>query len=179
MSGEVQSSGTKLTFTYELTGERDAVATIGDGTLTVRMDVWLVTDALGDLLRCVVQLLKGYDMAWCVWEDDPGEHKWVFHRRGELVEIRILRFPTTYSGYGAPEEWATTIFETTCPLLKFARKVRDEARRLASGIGDDQYQRQKQAIPWELFSALQQLIQESRIAGSTRNTARQFQQPAG
>lgn len=171
MKGEARSSGAKLIFTYRLTDGGDAVATIGDGMHTVRMDVWLVTDALGDLLRCVVQLLDGYAMAWCVWEDDPGEHKWAFHRRGELVEIRILRFPNSNSGYGAPDEWATTIFEMTCPLLKFAMKVRNEARRLANEIGADQHRHQRYVFPRELFSTLQRLIQESRAAGSTRDTA--------
>ena len=164
-------SGAKLTFTYQqLKG--GAEATIGDGVNIVRMQVWNVTDALDDLLRCVVQLLKGYEAVWCVWEDDPGEHKWVFTRQHGAVTIHILRYPTSFSGYGAPEEWAETIFETTCPLLKFAGKVRIAVRLLDSEVGPEQYRRlSRHAFPQEHYDALRRLIQQRRHEASGDNGA--------
>jgi len=170
MSGSAEPAGATLTFTYRLM-EHNAVASIGDGTHTAHLNVWHVTDALGDLLRCVVQLLQGYESAWCVWEDDPGEHKWLFRRYADdadAVEIRILRFPTSFSGYGAPEEWATTIFEATCPVLKFAVKVRNAVRQLASEVDADQYRlRWGHEFPQPSFDTLRQLIQQRRAAKRT------------
>ena len=167
MSENAEPAGATLTFTYRLR-DGDAVASIGDGTHTADLDVWHVTDALGDFLRCVVQLLQGYDFAWCVWEDDPGEYKWLLRRHANLVEIRILRFPTSFSGYGAPEEWATTIFATTYPLLKFAVKVRNAVRRLASEVDADQYRlRWRHEFPQQSFDTLRQLIQQRRAAEHT------------
>lgn len=154
----------KLIFSYHLAG-RDAEAFISDGVREARMQVWHVSDALGELLRCVVQLLEGGDYAWCVWEDDPGEHKWVFHRRGDHIALQILRFPTSFSGYGAPEEWAEPIFATTCPLTKFAVKVRNEARRLLNEVGAQEYSRVTgRAFPLAQYEALCRLLQE-RQAG--------------
>jgi hypothetical protein len=156
---------TNLTFTYELVERNWAVATVGYGAHTVRLDVWHVTDALGVFLRSVVQLLEGYEFAWCVWEDEPGEHKWIFRQHGTAVDIRILRFPASFSGYGAPEEWATTIFEATCPLLKFATKVRNTVRRLASEVDADEYRlRWGHEFPQQSFDTLRRLICQCRAA---------------
>lgn len=160
MGGTDELNNTKLTFTYRLNWN-DAIATIGDAEHTARLNVWHVTDALGDLLRCVIQLLEGYEAAWCIWEDDPGEHKWIFVRHDDAVEIRILRFPTSFPGYCAPENWATPIFQTTCPLLKFAIKVRNEVRRLANDVGAKRYQNSLgHDFPQTSFDRLQRLIQE-------------------
>ncbi len=154
----------KLIFSYRLAG-RDAEAFISDGVREARMWVWHVSDALGDLLRCVVQLLEGGDDAWCVWEDDPGEHKWVFRRYGDTIELQIRRFPTSFSGYGAPEKWAEPIFGATYPLTKFAAKVRNEARRLLNegGAQEDSHVT-GHAFPLAQYEALPRLLQE-RQAG--------------
>jgi hypothetical protein len=141
---------------------------LADGAHFAEMYVWYLTDALGDLLRCVIQLLEGYEFAWCVWEDDPGEHKWIFRLHGDAVEIRILRFETSFTGYGAPEEWATPIFEATRPLLKFAVKVRDEVRRLSNEVGGEQYRlRWRHEFPENYFDTLRRLIQQHRSTKST------------
>lgn len=154
----------KLVFSYRLAG-RDAEAFISDGTREARMWVWHVSDALGDLLRCVAQLLEGGDYAWCVWEDDPGEHKWVFRRRGDDIALQILRFPTSFNGYGAPEERAEPIFHATCSLTKFAAKVRNEARRLLNEVGIQEYSRVTgHAFPLAHYEVLRRLLQE-RQAG--------------
>jgi hypothetical protein len=168
MDMRAEPATANLTFTYVLEERNWAVATVGYGAHTVRLDVWHVTDALGVFLRSVVQLLEGYEYAWCVWEDEPGEHKWIFCRNGLAVDIRILRFPTSFSGYGAPDEWATTIFEATCPLLKFAIKVRNTVRRLADEVDADQYRlRWGHDFPQQSFDALRRLIQEDRTASDT------------
>ena len=154
----------KLLFTY-CVAEHDSDATISDGVNEARMQVWHVTDALGDLLRCVVQLLEGHEEVWCVWEDDPGEHKWTFHCSGELLRIRILRFPTSFSGYGAPDAWATVLFETTCALLKFATKVRNEVRRLLQEVGPEEYRRRLgHEFPQAYYQRLRQLIHQRQVA---------------
>lgn len=133
------------------------MVTISDGIHSVQMFAWDVTDALGDLMRCLVQLLEGGDYAWCHWEDDPGGHRWVFKRHGDSVHIKILRFPTSFTGYGAPEEWANVCFETTCPLLKFATKVRNEARRLLRQTENDDHQREtRHAFPLSEYETLRQ-----------------------
>ena len=148
----------KLLFTWDL-ATTGANVSISDGVSSGAMFAWDVTDALGDLLRCLVQLLQGYEYAWCHWEDDPGGHRWVFTRDGSNVHIKILRFPDSFVGYGAPEEWADSYFETACSLLKFATKARNEARRLLHERGVDGYGRRRK-FPVSEYEALRQLIRE-------------------
>jgi hypothetical protein len=142
-------------------------AFISDGVREARMFVWDVTDALGNFTRCVAQLLLGAAYAYCVWEDDPGEHKWIFHRDGDLVGIRILRFPTSFNGYGYPDERGEVIFETRCSLIKFASKVRNELRRLLAELGGEEYERlARAAFPQETYASLRALLR-GRGAGET------------
>jgi hypothetical protein len=156
-----------LVFSYRLADRGGHEAIISDGVDEAHMYVWYVSDGLGELVRIVVQLLQGYEYAYCQWEDDPGEHKWVLRREGEMVRITILRFPSSFNGYGAPDEWAEVIFETTCPLVKFAAKVRNELRRLLSELGEDEYQRRAKApFPMDDYNVLRQLVHEIPAAGS-------------
>jgi hypothetical protein len=156
----------KLVFSYRLVaGSRTNEAYISDGTHEARMEIWLVSDALGDLLRCQVQLLQGYEYAWCVWEDEPGEHKWLFHCQGDALQIRILRFPTSFAGYGAPDEKANVLFEATCSLVKFATKVRNAVRQLIAAGEAEEYARQLRGeFPQTQYEQLRELIHERQAS---------------
>jgi len=152
---------TKLAFTYRLTESTMHEAYISDGEREARIDVWYLWDGLAELARTAVQLLEGCEWAYCVWEDDPGEHKWLLQRRGDSLHVTILRFPNSFNGYGAPDEWADVIFETTCPLLKFAGKVRNELRRRLSELGAEEYRRRARApFPRDRYDALRRLNRE-------------------
>jgi hypothetical protein len=155
--------GMKLIFTCEPTNT-GAFVTIADGTRNVLIFAWDVTDWLGDLMRCLNQLLQGYDYAWCHWEDDPGGYKWVFRRDDVHEHLKILRFAASSVGYGAPEEWAEVLFEMTCPLTKLAAKVRNEARRLLDNVGGPVwYQRVNgQVFPLDNYETLRRLLAEHR-----------------
>lgn len=119
------------------------------------------SDAAGDLLRAVIALLQGWETARCVWEDEPGQYRWLFHRRDDLVDIRILRFGVTFST--AQDEDGATVFITMQPLSKFAQKVYSALRRILREVGAEEYERPwGQAFPQAPYDTLRDLLRERR-----------------
>jgi hypothetical protein len=99
-----------------------------------------------------------------------------FTARGDLLQIRILRFPTSFSGYGAPDEWASVLFGTTCPLLKFATKVRNAVRRMIAEGEAEEYARQVRGeFPQAQYELLRQLILERQATPHSRRSILEMQ----
>ena len=73
-----------------------------------------LSDALGDLIRAVRALLEGAEDARASWEEEPGEYRWVFHRNGSEVRMRLLAFPDVYDD--APDEDGQALLDATCSL---------------------------------------------------------------
>lgn len=49
-------------------------------------------DALGDLLGALRLIQGGVTDSRASWEEEPGEYRWVFVRRNDLVDTTILWF---------------------------------------------------------------------------------------
>ena len=65
---------------YRLTGTGWAEARVADGSASVTITAPNLEDALGVLLEAVGTLLEGADEARWLWEEEPGEYRWVFER---------------------------------------------------------------------------------------------------
>jgi hypothetical protein len=69
-----------------------ATATLSDGDNSIEVTASYLTDALGDLSRAVIALLRGASNARVVWAEEPGEYHWVFDRLDDRVALRVLWF---------------------------------------------------------------------------------------
>ena len=56
-----------------------------------------LTDAPANLLVAVAILVEGQREARCIWQEEPGEYRWVLRREGNTIRIQILWFESTYS----------------------------------------------------------------------------------
>lgn len=99
---------------------------------------WRITDAPRDLVDAVLVLLRGAPEARCCWQDEPGEHRWLFRRAGEEVRQRIVRFNDTFAR--RDDDRGELVFETCCSLTRLASQVRGEMLHLRNRMGEAAYQ---------------------------------------
>lgn len=102
-----------MEFVYRLVHMGWAEARISDGTQSTTPTASYLRDALGDLLEAVGVLLEGAKTARCSWEEEPGEYRWVYNRRGADIELCIIFFRDLWSF--EPDEKGTVVFETRRP----------------------------------------------------------------
>ena len=129
-----------LQFEYRLTGRGWSAATIADRETTVEITASYLSDALGNLARAVVGLLRGVEAARVSWYEEPGEYRWLVNRADETVSIRILWFDSQFPK--RPDEEGRTVFETTCRLVDFAGQVTSQLRALLESPGEAGYKEQ-------------------------------------
>lgn len=124
-------------FTDRLVGTGWAEATISDGAATARLTASYLKDALGDLLEAVGTLFEGAVEARCSWQEEPGECRWIFHRQGSAVHLRVLSFADVYSN--EPDRLGVIVFETQQPLHDLARPVVNGAQSVLDEYGEEEY----------------------------------------
>jgi hypothetical protein len=124
-------------FGYRLTGTGWATARLADGRSSAEVTASYLSDALGNLLAAVVALLDGAAEARCSWDQEPGENRWVFERRGSDVHLRILGFRGRRKP--GPDQAGTLLFETTEPLPAMARAIADGAEAVVAEYGEQGY----------------------------------------
>lgn len=122
-----------IEFSYRLTGAGWSTASISDGHATATLTASYLEDALGDLLEAVGVLLEGSTDARCSWEEEPGEYRWIFSRRGGDVRLQVLGFEDLYSM--KPDAAGYTIFETTQPLRGLAMAIGNGAQAVLDEHG--------------------------------------------
>src|SRR5689334_2478187 len=110
-----------IRFEYRLTGRGWSAATISDRETTAELTASYLSDALGDLARATVGLLRGAAAVRVSWDEEPGEYRWLLARTDEMLTLRILWF----DGLRAerPDSEGRTVFETTCRHVDFAGQV--------------------------------------------------------
>lgn len=91
------------------------------------------------LLEAVGLLLDGADQARCSWEDEPGEHRWLFDAADSAVHLRVLDFQDMYPQ--EPDANGVVIFESTLPLREMARAIADGAQAVLDEHGETEYLR--------------------------------------
>lgn len=126
-----------IDFRYRLTGAGWAEASISGGEASATLRASYLGDALGDLLEAVGVLLEGATGARCSWEDEPGEYRWIFSRRGEDVHVQVLGFEDSY--LRKPDAAGTVVYESTLPLLGLAVAMADGAQAVLDEHGADGY----------------------------------------
>lgn len=161
-----------LTFSVTSLGPGSITAELaGDGT-HVQLTASYLSDALGDLTRVVIGLLRGAPRARCAWQEEPGEHRWLFERAGNRVHLRVLWFPRTFSKQ--PDDVGRCVFSTTCTLASFAGQLKSQLDRLLGEHGVEGYQARWKTYPFPMaeYEHLRSLIR-SRRRGVSHTTTRE------
>ena len=137
-------------------------ATLYVGPATATLTASYLSDALGDLVRAVLGLVRGAAEATVVWMEEPGEFTWALTAHGRFVNVRIqwLADPRRRLTQRADE-----VLDATCRLDSLAAAVaQGGAQDLADRIGPEDYQRLWHAhdFPTEALRQLHELIGRPR-----------------
>jgi len=132
------------------------------GFLGPRFNVSSRSDALGDLARTVIALLRGAERGQVTWHGDQGwGHTLLLQRDGERLRIEVGSFypPYRHKTTELPGH-PPTIFETT--LSQFAKRVHHLLRVLFQQWGIDGYREMwpPYEFPLQEYSTLGDLIDE-------------------
>ena len=151
-----------IRFEYRLTGRGWSAATIADHETKVELTASYLSDALGNLARAVVGLLRGVETATVSWAEEPGEYRWLLARTDDQLSIRILWFNSQYPR--RPNEEGRAVFETSCRLVDFSGQVTSQLRMLLDSLGEAEYKKQwvQHEFPRAEYDALVRLRQERR-----------------
>ncbi|MBF8191700.1 hypothetical protein ITP53_39620 [Nonomuraea sp. K274] len=103
------------------------------------MHVSDLTDALGDLLRSLVQVSQGYDSRFS-WDGEPTEYRWIFIHQDDTLQVRILSFDDRRRPEPDEAGWERfTLWSEPRPIVD---AVVQSARRVLSATGEEEYARQ-------------------------------------
>jgi hypothetical protein len=80
-----------------------------------------LSDAPNDLINALILLIEGANETTCLWQDEPGEYRWVFKKQGTHFELKILRLEEIFNRQN--NENAHLIFCGTDILVKFVHRV--------------------------------------------------------
>src|SRR2546421_12069850 len=90
-------------------------ATLADGTQQTTIKASAVTgEPLLRLLWAVRLLLLGANESTCIWLEEPGQHRWLFSRTENPLQIHIVRFDDSHEW---SDEKGETVLRTACDLL--------------------------------------------------------------
>lgn len=120
---------------YDLTGAGWAECSLEIGGQSASISASYLSDALDDLARATVAVLSGQPRSEAVFEEEPGEYRWVFDRVGERrLRVRLLDRVTTPNN---PTE--TVLVDSECQAKEFGLALLAELRRLLELHGEDGY----------------------------------------
>lgn len=132
------SDDPEVEFSYRLVGPGWSEARFAVGDQWVGLTASYLTDALGDLVAAVYDLIQGSESAHVSWALEPGEYRWLFARIGESVEVRILSFDDDYFDH-APEAIGDERLAASVPLAALARAIVAGANRVLEQYGETSY----------------------------------------
>lgn len=144
---------------YQLAGAGWADARISDGDRQLDMSVSYLSDALGNMARAALALLRGSREASFAFEDEPGQHRWTLVRGdSDSLSIRIHWFDDALST--RPAERRTEVFACECCVLDFAGQVSAVLHHVLADEGIDGYKRRWQMhdFPSETLNQIQRLL---------------------
>lgn len=124
-------------FDYRLIGTGWSEARVADERNHATVTASYLSDALRDLIEAVALITEGSTAARCSFEEEPGEYRWIFDRRDDIVVLRILAFDDLWNH--EPDDAGTPVFQTRQPALRIARTVLSAAQRLLDETGKDAY----------------------------------------
>jgi hypothetical protein len=127
-----------FSLTYSLIGQGWCQATLRDGAHEVSIRATYLTDALRDLVDAVIAVMRGASHVACTWQDEPGEHRWLFDRQdADEVTITIRRFDSTFSRQS--DELGEIIFTARCPQRRLAGQLLTQMWHLLNDQGLEGY----------------------------------------
>ncbi len=151
-----------FSFSYHLETAGWSTATVSDGERSVVLTASYLSDALGDLTRAVIALLRGAEQATLTWHEEPRVAEWRFERQGDDVDVRITLFDNGSSSRVVQARLVEPAFQMRCPLGRLAGEVLDELWQVQETVGVDGYQERwkMQAFPLQEYTQLRELLRE-------------------
>jgi len=123
---------------YELTGTGWAECEVEVGDQRVVATASYLSDALDELCRAVVELLRGEPSSRAAFDEEPGEYRWLFDRVAEdRVRVRVLEFRELWGN--RPDAEGQLVFDAECRLRTFAGALLSELQRLLRSYGEAGY----------------------------------------
>jgi hypothetical protein len=120
---------------YELAGSGWADCTFELNGQRAKMTASYLSDALDELCRATLAVLHGESHAEAVFEEEPGEYRWILDRsEGRRLRIRIV------NGVITPDNPAdSVIVDGECAGSEFGEILLSELRRLLELHGEQGY----------------------------------------
>jgi hypothetical protein len=150
-----------VSVSYRLTGSGWAECSIETPEGGAHVTASYLSDALGDLLRAVVGILRGAPETTAIFTEEPGEYLWVFRRAPpDRVLVRILWFDDWQTQ--RRDERGELIFEAQCRLRTLAGASLAAAQQVLGEHGEEGYEREwvNYPFPVELMRELKRLLDE-------------------
>jgi hypothetical protein len=121
-----------------------------------------ITDGIEQLLHAVASLCYDERPVRAEFEAEPTVYRWIFHRRGAEVDIRLLEV----ADHQLPDHAGTTIWASRQSIDGLARTVVRSFDQLRTDHSDDSYQAQwGRPFPHGKLDALRTAWRRTRDAG--------------
>ncbi|MBW3625020.1 MAG: hypothetical protein KY468_16605 [Armatimonadetes bacterium] len=123
-------------------------------------------DSPQQLVESTLALLRGLDRTVCLFEEEPGEVRWIMERTGNHLSLKAIRFDNTHSRQ--IDEEGESVFAAECSLLRFATHVLGQMKQLFNVHGEQEYNVQwGHDFPVNLFQQLQEEILRAKYRNTT------------
>lgn len=144
--------------TYKLTGVGWAECIIAIDGQEACVSASYLSDALRELLRAVVNLLRGVDANTVSFDEEPGEYRWRLVRAGaQQLHVRILEFKRLRGN--ERDDVGKTVLDGVCHLRSFAAAMAAAAQRVLDEHGADGYRdKWGHDFPTDRLVEIQQLL---------------------
>ena len=126
-------------FRYRLTGTGWSEGRLVVGEQFADATASYLSDALGDLLRAVLELARGAGSVRASWDEEPGEYRWIFDRTDENTRVRVLEFPEWRAIVDAPDHEGKVLIDARCSIAELSRAVANGARAILDQWGEQGY----------------------------------------
>jgi hypothetical protein len=152
-----------VVFTYRLTGTGWAECDVCIDDAHITATASYLSDALGDLIRAVSNILDCAQESSFSFVEEPGEYRWHLTRKGDdRISVAIEWFddwPETYSSPGK------VLFARDCRLRTFAGAVYDACKQLLEQIGTEGYREKwiNNDFPLDQFERLKKLLRAEPV----------------
>lgn len=113
------------------------VLRISDGINEVDIKASYLSDSPADIISSVRTVLDGSRFARCSCQDEPGEHRFIFDKNNEMINIRVLEFTKSFNKES--NDIGNLIFEGTDNLYTFAKRIKRQYDRLLYNHGLEGY----------------------------------------
>jgi hypothetical protein len=144
--------------TYTLVGRGWADCTVEVDGRAAHLTASYLSDALGDLIRSMSDLLRGDAESTVSFADEPGEYRWRLKRHPpDRVALRITRLTRWGSG-----EDGEVVLKGECRLRTLAGAVLAAAQQVIREHGEEGYLRiwVNHPFPVEQHAELKRLLEK-------------------